>query len=60
MSDAESAATNKMIRQMKRTTPTLSAEATARSTGYDADEVRHELAALAGERRVNPNERTNA
>ena len=58
MSDTESAATNKMIRRLKRTTPTLSAEAIARSTGCDVDEVCHDLAALAGERRVNPSERT--
>lgn len=58
MSDTESAATNKMIRRLKRTTPTLSAEAIAHSTGYDIDEVRQALEAKAGERRADPNERT--
>ncbi len=58
MSDINSAATNKLIRRMKRTAPTLSAEAIARSTGRDVDEVRHQLAAPAGERRAGPNQRT--
>ena len=57
MSGINSAATNKLIRRMKRTAPTLSAEAIARSTGRDVDEVRHQLAALAGERRAGPNQR---
>ena len=58
MSDTESAATNKTIRRMKRTTPTLSAEAIAHSTGRDVEEVRQALQATARERRADPNEPT--